>query len=113
LRWIATSLNVDGYFSNSGVKMLFWLSEIWIQERSPFPAKLSYNDTLHLGRFFYQSMIYSSCHQNLSWFCLTVAVFLSCKLGSPIPMGFLLCFGDPGEKKCQRKGEKKCEAQLK
>lgn len=62
--------HLDGCFSNSSVKILFCLWEIWIEENILFP--LSYNDTLHLGTFFYQSMFYSSIHQTLSWFCLII-----------------------------------------
>lgn len=66
--------HLDGYFSNSSLKTLFWVWEIRAEERILFP--LCYNDTLHLGSFFYQSMFYSSMHQALNWFCLIVTFLI-------------------------------------
>lgn len=81
--------HLDGYFSNSSLKMLFCLWEIWIEEKILFP--LSYNDTLHLGIFFYQSMFYSSI-QTLNWFCLIVTLFIPQAWKSNCDISFLLFF---------------------
>lgn len=48
--------HLDGYFSNSSLKILFCLWEIWIEERILFP--LCYNDTLHWGTSFYQYVLF-------------------------------------------------------
>lgn len=73
----------------------------WLRKEAFFPAKLSYNDILHLGRFFYQSVIYSSGHQNLSWFCLIVAVFL----GSPSAIAFCCALEILGKKSARERGK--------
>lgn len=67
--------HLDGYFSNSSLKILFWLWETLAEERGLFPPKRCYNDTSHLGGFLYQNMFYSSIHQALNWFCLIVTLY--------------------------------------
>lgn len=102
--------HVDGYFSNSNLKMLFWLRKILTEERSLFPPKLRYNDTLHFGRFFYRSMFYSSTHQTINWFCLIVTLFIPHRLGSPtvtVFYCFLLRFGDPKKESARHREKKK------
>lgn len=61
--------HLDGYFSSSSLKILFCLWEIWIEERILFP--LCYNDTLHLGTFFYQHVLFINAP---GWFCLIVTL---------------------------------------
>lgn len=85
-------------------------SERFWQERSPFPAKMYSNDTLHLGRFFYWSMFYSLVTR------LSIGLFncLSCyHINLEVQQQrffyyFLLCFGDP-KKESARETEEKCE----
>lgn len=79
---------LDGCFSNSSLKILFWLWETLAEKRGLFPPKRCYNDTSHLGGFLYRSMFYSSNHQALNWFCLIVTFFIQHRLGSPTATGF-------------------------
>lgn len=108
--------HLDGYFSKSSLKILFWLWGISTEESSLFPPKLRYNDSLHLGRFFYRSMFYSSVHQTINWFCLIVTLFIPHRLGSPAVTVFLLLFPvlwRSRERKCQREGGKSAKVQTK
>lgn len=105
--------HLDGYFSKSSLKMLFWLWGISTEESSLFPPKLRYNDSLHLGRFFSRSMFYSSVHQTINWFCLIVTLFIPHRLGSPTVTGFFTAFPcalEISRKKVPERGGKKCKS---